>query len=59
MSDNLEPACQAFVTKKYGEMFEALGGNIPAIKSHTDKGKWSTAMERLISLRISGSVGDE
>lgn len=56
--DNLEPSCEAFVARKYGQMFEALGGKIPAIRSRTDKEKWWTAMESLIALRTNGTVGD-
>ena len=56
--DNLEPACDAFIRKKYGEMFAALGGKIPAIRSQTDKAKWSAAMDKLINLRTNGTVGD-
>jgi DNA helicase-2/ATP-dependent DNA helicase PcrA len=56
--DNIEPACDAFAVRKYGKMFEALGNNIPAIKSHADKTKWTAAMERLMVLRNNGSVGD-
>lgn len=39
-------------------MFEALGGKIPAIKSHADKQCWSTSMTKLIDLRLKGTVGD-
>lgn len=56
--DHLEPAIQAFIARKYGEMFTALGGNLPEIISHADKAKWSAAMDRLINLRSNGTVGD-
>lgn len=56
--DNLEPACNAFIARQYGEMFTALGGNLPAIRSQADKAKWSAAMDRLINLRTNGAVGD-
>ncbi len=56
--DNLEPACDAFIARQYGEMFTALGGNLPAIRSQADKAKWSAAMDRLINLRINGTVGN-
>ena len=56
--DNLEPACDAFMARRYGEMFTALGRNIPAIRSQADKAKWSDAMDRLINLRANGTVGD-
>lgn len=56
--DNLEPACDAFIARQYGEMFATLGGNFPAIRSQADKEKWSAAMDRLINLRTNGTVGD-
>ncbi len=54
----LEPACKAFTEKHYGEMFKGLGGGHPAIRNQVDKAKWSAAMDRLISLRADGTVGD-
>lgn len=54
----LEPACEAFLSRRYGEMFLALGDNVPAIRSQADKAKWSTAMARLIDLRNNGTVGE-
>jgi DNA helicase-2/ATP-dependent DNA helicase PcrA len=56
--DNLEPASHAFIARQYGEMFTALGGNLPEIRSQADKAKWSAAMDRLINLRANGTVGD-
>ena len=57
-ADALEPACEAYISKKYGEMFRALGSSVPAIRAHADKKKWSEAMDRLIELRNVGTVGD-
>lgn len=54
----LEPACEAYHSKKYGEMFRALGSKVPAINAHTDKKKWSEVMDTLIELRASSSVGN-
>ena len=56
--DNLEPACHAFIARQYGRMFTALGGNLPAVKNKADKVKWSAAMNKLVSLRTNGMVGD-
>ena len=56
--DNLEPACHAFIARQYGAMFTALGGDLPEIKSQDDKAKWSATMDRLMNLRINGTVGD-
>ncbi len=57
-ADTLEPACEAYLSRKYGEMFRALGTNVPAIRAQADKKKWSEAMDKLIELRDSGTVGD-
>ena len=57
-ADALEPACEAYRSRKHGEMFRALGSSVPAIRTHDDKRQWSEAMDRLIELRDGGTVGD-
>lgn len=57
-ADVLEPACEAYLARRFGEMFHALGSNVPAIRSQSDKEKWSIAMGRLIEIRVNGTVGD-
>ena len=57
-ADVLEPACNAYLSQKYGEMFRALGTGVPAIRAHDDKRKWSETMDRLIELRDGATVGD-
>ena len=57
-ADALEPACDAYLSQKYGEMFRALGSSVPAIRAHNDKRKWSEAMDRMIELRDRATVGD-
>ncbi|MEW8049493.1 MAG: UvrD-helicase domain-containing protein [Candidatus Thiodiazotropha endolucinida] len=57
-ADALEPACEAYLSKKYGEMFRALGSNVPAIRAQADKKRWSEAMDKLIELREAGTVGE-
>jgi DNA helicase II / ATP-dependent DNA helicase PcrA len=57
-ADALEPACEAYLSKKYGEMFHVLGSDMPAIRTQADKKKWSNAMDKLIEIRDSGTVGD-
>ena len=57
-ADALEPACEAYRDRKYGEMFRALGSRVPAIRAEADKRKWSEAMDRLVELRDGGTVGD-
>jgi DNA helicase II / ATP-dependent DNA helicase PcrA len=55
--DELEPACDAFAARKFGAMFEALGGATPLIRSHADKASWNDAMTQLVALRETGTVG--
>ncbi len=57
-ADTLEPACEAYLSRKYGEMFRALGSNVPAVRAQADKKKWSKAMDKLIDLRDAGTVGE-
>ncbi len=57
-ADALEPACEAYLSQKYGEMFRALDSKVPAIRAQADKKKWSDAMNKLIELREGGTVGD-
>lgn len=57
LADHLEPACAAFLAKRYGEMFEHFGTAIPKIRKHADKVMWSDAMNALIELRETSTIG--
>lgn len=57
-ADALEPACDAYHSRKYGEMFRALDSKLPSIRSQADKRRWSNAMDKLIELRENGTVRD-
>lgn len=57
-ADVLEPACEFYRSKKYGEMFGVLGSGVPSIHTQDDKKKLSAAMDRLIEVRDAGTVGD-
>lgn len=56
--DVLEPACEAYLCRKFGEMFRVLGSKVPAIHSLADKRDWSRAMEQLIALKNGATVGE-
>jgi len=56
--DHLEPACRAFETRNYGSMFAFLGYSSPPIRSIADKRSWSRAMEKLIQVRLRGTIAD-
>jgi len=57
-ADKLEPACEAFTRRHYGEMFSILGDAAPRFLSHEEKTKCSEVMQGLIALRVSGSIGE-
>lgn len=56
--DVLEPACDAYVDRKFGAMFEAFGSGVPLIRRPNDKRAWAKAMDRLIELRDLATVGE-
>jgi DNA helicase II / ATP-dependent DNA helicase PcrA len=56
--DVLEPACDAYANRRFGEMFAALGSGVPLMRKPHDKEIWSKAMDGLITLRESGNVGE-
>ncbi len=55
--DQLEPACRAFVEKRYGEMFEVLVSNKKYIFMVADKHEWAESMKRILEFRDKGTVG--
>ncbi len=57
-ADTLEPACTAYRSRNYGEMFRALGSEVPALRSHDDKREWSEAMETLVGRMDCCTIGD-
>ncbi len=56
--DVLEPACDAYESRKFGTMFEAIGAKFPHVRKASDKAAWARAMDELIALRARGTVGD-
>ncbi|HHV6896036.1 TPA: 3'-5' exonuclease, partial [Haemophilus influenzae] len=52
----LEPVCEAFINKKYGEMFSILEHRFPLLYSHSEKTEWQNAMKKLIDIRKSGTI---
>ena len=57
-ADELEPACTAYEAKQYGQMFAALGGHRPTIRSSLDKAAWIEDFDTLLELRRTGTVAD-
>ncbi|MGE8525898.1 UvrD-helicase domain-containing protein [Chryseobacterium rhizosphaerae] len=58
LSDVVEPGCEAFQNKKYGEMLNAFNMNAPRIRKHADKEAWHSDMTRLIEARNNGTIGN-
>jgi len=56
-SNKLEPACDAYQRRRYGEMFSAFDDAMPKLTSHADKVRLSSAMDDLIALRTTGTIG--
>jgi DNA helicase-2/ATP-dependent DNA helicase PcrA len=54
----VEPSCEAFNEKRFGRMFEVLGGTVPRIASVSDKTSWQADMSRLNELRETATVGE-
>ena len=55
--DVLEPVVNAFENKQYGKMFEVLDMRTVKIKSHKDKLKWKSNIDKLMDLRANGTIG--
>lgn len=56
--ESVEPACAAFADRRYGEMFERLGRDVPPLEGAGGKARWSAAMHALNEARTSGTVAD-
>lgn len=55
--DIVEPACDAFRTRRYGDLFDILGRDKPHLNSHNDKKRWTRFFDDLEALRSSDTVG--
>ena len=55
--ETIEPACAAYEGKRFGELFDVLGGGPPAISSHADKASWAKDFDVLMKLRDTGTIG--
>lgn len=56
--DTVEPACAAFSTGKYGEMFSVMGRKVGSLSNLAEKRDWMRDMQRLVELRVAGTIGD-
>lgn len=56
--DKLEPAVAAYRARRFGEMFDMLGEQAPRLTSREQKLQWSQAMDKLVELRESATIGE-
>lgn len=54
----LEPALDAYKARRFGEMYETLGGGRPAIRRTSDKAALAGRLDELVDLRGSATVGE-
>lgn len=58
LMETVEPVSIAYQNKRYGEMFSIIGRRLPIINSQSDKIEWASAMDKLLNLRDTGTIGD-
>lgn len=56
-AEKVEPMVAAYQASNYGQMFEVYGAG-PTIHAHADKVEWRNAMDALIKLRKTGTIGE-
>lgn len=56
--DYLEPICEAFEKRKFGEMFAITGAGKDGIASHNEKVQWNDRMTQLLEIRNNSTIGD-
>lgn len=55
--NDLEPARDAFLNRKYGVMMNAFSSKLPLLKGSGDKAKWTSMMSEFIAMGDEVSVG--
>lgn len=58
LADTVEPACAAFTAGKFGEMFDVIGKKVGRLSNPFEKRDWARDMQRLIELRVTGTIGE-
>ena len=56
--DILEPVCRAFENKEYGEMFSVLNSKTPKLTNQSDKSSWNSSLNKLLTVRKFGTIGE-
>jgi DNA helicase-2/ATP-dependent DNA helicase PcrA len=58
LADTVEPACAAFSTGKFGELFSVIGRKVGNLSNLAEKHHWARDMQRLVELRMTGTIGE-
>jgi DNA helicase-2/ATP-dependent DNA helicase PcrA len=56
LADVVELFCVAYESRKYGEVFDLMGG-FPTIRKSADKAQWRKDLDALLALRKTGTIG--
>lgn len=56
LTEVVEPVCQAYKCKQYGEMFSILG-RVPKFSVHEDKLHWINTLKQIMEIRNNGTIG--
>ena len=54
----VEPMALAYEKQKFGEMFAALGQEVPQLSGRDSKLEWTRDLQGLLQLRKTGTIGD-
>ena len=57
LADTVEPACAAFVDRRFGEMLSVIGSRA-TLSNIKEKRVWARDMKILVALRGTGKIGD-
>jgi DNA helicase II / ATP-dependent DNA helicase PcrA len=58
LADTVEPACVAFSTGRFGEMFSVIGKRVGSLSNFAEKKDWVRDMKRLVELRTDRTIGE-
>jgi DNA helicase-2/ATP-dependent DNA helicase PcrA len=58
LADTVEPACAAFLARRFGQMFSIIGRESGKLSGLSEKQDWARDMQHLVVLRETGTIGD-
>ncbi|AEG57163.1 UvrD-helicase domain-containing protein [Sinorhizobium meliloti] len=56
--ESVEPACQAYAARRYGDFYRLMGTAVPVPSQRAEKLSIASAIDGLIELRTTGTIGD-